>query len=79
MSTETVDIYIDGNFFWYSIGCEPGYFDVNCTQRCKYPTFGVQCQNICSCQEKLCNFSSGCKIINSFIGKATLFNLRYID
>uniref|UniRef100_A0A8W8JC96 Uncharacterized protein n=1 Tax=Magallana gigas TaxID=29159 RepID=A0A8W8JC96_MAGGI len=44
------------------ISCKPGYFDVNCSQRCFYPTYGVNCQGECSCQKKFCNFSSGCNM-----------------
>lgn len=44
------------------ISCKPGYFDVNCSQRCFYPTYGVNCQEECSCQKTFCDFSSGCNI-----------------
>lgn len=48
--------------FFYYIGCKPGYFDVNCSQKCIFPTYGVKCQERCSCQKEFCNFSSGCSI-----------------
>lgn len=37
-----------------------GYFGWNCSIRCHYPNYGVDCQEICDCYEDLCDISVGC-------------------
>lgn len=56
-------------FFVNFIGCKPGHFDVNCSQRCIYPTYGVKCRKFCSCEKKFCNFSSGCSTKKTTFGE----------
>lgn len=41
--------------------CEPGYFWINCTKICPYPTFGKSCAQTCSCTNTSCDFANGCK------------------
>nr|XP_022287203.1 platelet endothelial aggregation receptor 1-like [Crassostrea virginica] len=42
--------------------CGPGYFGPNCTLICPYPTYGDECQEICDCDNKTCDISTGCRI-----------------
>ncbi|XP_062570776.1 uncharacterized protein LOC134232813 [Saccostrea cucullata] len=40
--------------------CPVGYHNINCSERCKYPSFGEDCQGGCKCRENLCDFVLGC-------------------
>lgn len=60
-------LFKEMHFCW--IGCKPGHFDVNCSQRCIYPTYGVKCRNYCSCEKKFCNFSFGCSTRKTTLGE----------
>lgn len=52
----------DKPFFpFYIKECMPGYYDINCSKTCEYPSFGKRCLQKCSCEKDLCNFMSGCK------------------
>ena len=42
--------------------CGPGYSGPNCTLICTYPTYGDECQEICDCDNKTCDISTGCRI-----------------
>lgn len=48
-------------FNQYSLGCEMGYIGINCDVRCTFPFFGLDCQLICNCSEKNCDYANGCK------------------
>nr|XP_034330970.1 multiple epidermal growth factor-like domains protein 11 [Crassostrea gigas]XP_034330971.1 multiple epidermal growth factor-like domains protein 11 [Crassostrea gigas] len=41
--------------------CHTGFTGPNCTIKCRYPSFGNGCQNVCNCIETFCNRSTGCK------------------
>ncbi|XP_062577923.1 uncharacterized protein LOC134239796 [Saccostrea cucullata] len=56
------------------IRCRPGYFDLNCSKKCGYPTYGEQCQKICRCTRTQCNFSHGC-IVNFKVSDESSLNL----
>lgn len=53
---------IDYNFFFTE--CPLGYHSFNCSETCKFPTFGDDCQHICNCSKDLCSHNNGCKISN---------------
>ncbi|XP_048768805.2 uncharacterized protein LOC125675318 [Ostrea edulis] len=40
--------------------CDTGYYGPNCSLSCRYPNYGVDCQNECKCVQDLCNHISGC-------------------
>lgn len=40
--------------------CISGYIGENCRGKCAYPYYGVDCQGQCDCDEKRCDFSTGC-------------------
>ncbi|XP_061177504.1 multiple epidermal growth factor-like domains protein 10 [Saccostrea echinata] len=40
--------------------CSTGYFGLNCTDKCLYPSFGDNCQQHCSCDNTSCHFAKGC-------------------
>lgn len=41
--------------------CHGGFIWSDCTMKCRYPSFGIECQNKCNCNKTLCNPSTGCK------------------
>lgn len=41
--------------------CHPGYLGQNCSEICRYPTYGEECQKLCECEEeKYCDIATGC-------------------
>ncbi|XP_062605554.1 uncharacterized protein LOC134267349 [Saccostrea cucullata] len=42
------------------IECSPGYYGLNCTSVCQYPTYGRTCKFKCSCNEEFCDIAFGC-------------------
>lgn len=40
--------------------CLSGYYGSNCSNSCPYPSYGVDCQEECHCQEKVCDHVFGC-------------------
>lgn len=40
--------------------CTIGYFAKNCELRCPYPSYGEECQAICTCPKVTCDFVYGC-------------------
>nr|XP_022291182.1 cell death abnormality protein 1-like isoform X2 [Crassostrea virginica] len=41
--------------------CPEGFYGLNCSLKCRYPNYGIDCQKDCSqCGQELCNFISGC-------------------
>lgn len=45
------------------LACEDGYFGTNCALKCRYPTFGKQCQSLCTCDIQNCDYANGCTCI----------------
>nr|XP_034339186.1 cell death abnormality protein 1-like [Crassostrea gigas] len=43
-------------------GCEVGYYGYNCTDPCRYPSFGYRCQNVCNCTQDMCDHKTGCSL-----------------
>lgn len=41
--------------------CGPGYIDGLCDGKCRYPSFGIGCQDECWCEEYKCNPANGCQ------------------
>lgn len=50
------------NYFFNSdTVCHPGYLGQNCSEICRYPTYGEECQKLCECkEEKYCDIATGC-------------------
>ncbi|XP_078322194.1 uncharacterized protein LOC111110971 isoform X2 [Crassostrea virginica] len=44
--------------------CSPGYLGWNCSEKCPYPNYGRECQDECKCEERLCDFATGCYPLN---------------
>uniref|UniRef100_A0A8W8MFM2 TNFR-Cys domain-containing protein n=1 Tax=Magallana gigas TaxID=29159 RepID=A0A8W8MFM2_MAGGI len=40
--------------------CPVGYYRLNCSEQCIYPTYGGDCQSECKCSRDKCNFVTGC-------------------
>lgn len=40
--------------------CLDGFFGQECNTSCTYPTYGKNCQFICSCRMESCNVAMGC-------------------
>ncbi|XP_062582965.1 uncharacterized protein LOC134244730, partial [Saccostrea cucullata] len=54
--------------------CNIGYTGRNCEEKCPYPTYGEICQQLCECNESLCDISTGCKSnISSTVISSTSF------
>ncbi|XP_062585882.1 multiple epidermal growth factor-like domains protein 10 isoform X1 [Saccostrea cucullata] len=45
------------------VECLPGYFGINCSATCFFPSYGRHCQKLCNCSSELCDFSTGCFIL----------------
>ena len=43
------------------IACEIGFHGPDCVLPCGYPSFGKNCQSMCSCAKEFCDFVDGCK------------------
>ncbi|XP_078324062.1 uncharacterized protein LOC144622553 isoform X2 [Crassostrea virginica] len=41
--------------------CLPGYFGMNCSSQCPFPSFGVLCSDTCQCNATECNHVNGCQ------------------
>lgn len=44
----------------FFLECTIGYFAKNCELRCPYPSYGEECQAICTCPKVTCDFVYGC-------------------
>lgn len=42
------------------VECSAGYYWINCSKMCVYPTFGKKCSQHCECEKQVCNFERGC-------------------
>lgn len=42
------------------LGCPSGYYGSNCSNSCRYPSYGVECQEECHCLKKACDHVIGC-------------------
>ncbi|XP_052710872.1 uncharacterized protein LOC128185278 [Crassostrea angulata] len=40
--------------------CEPGYYGINCNNKCIFPSYGIRCQLECRCKKSICHHSTGC-------------------
>lgn len=40
--------------------CFPGYLGWNCSEQCRFPNYGRDCQEFCKCEEKFCDIATGC-------------------
>lgn len=40
--------------------CPIGYHRNHCSEKCIYPVYGEDCQNICECNKNFCDFAFGC-------------------
>lgn len=48
------------------LACEDGFVGQECITPCRYPTYGRNCQFICSCRMESCNVAIGCLQGNFF-------------
>lgn len=44
----------------FVLECPVGYYRLNCSEKCIFPTYGVDCQSQCKCFQDKCNFVTGC-------------------
>ncbi|XP_062581455.1 multiple epidermal growth factor-like domains protein 10 isoform X2 [Saccostrea cucullata] len=54
------------------IRCRSGFFGRYCTETCRYPNYGPDCQKECQCNEEECNARTGCITHTSISGKYNL-------
>lgn len=52
-------------FLFNIIDCVPGYIGINCSSKCPFPTYGINCQGICNCSDETCDISTGCNTVLS--------------
>ncbi|XP_078326236.1 uncharacterized protein LOC111105595 [Crassostrea virginica] len=43
-----------------STACSEGFIGGNCRYPCRYPSYGNLCQDLCKCQENICDHVLGC-------------------
>lgn len=48
-------------FHFFFLECHSGFIGLNCTSKCRYPSYGRACQNECNCNKIACNPSTGCE------------------
>lgn len=54
-------------------GCKEGFYTVGpFCMKCPYPLFGLECQDICKCDNETCSHVNGCIGTTSDSGKITL-------
>ena len=44
-----------------TVVCPPGYYGMNCSSQCPFPSFGVLCSDTCLCNVTECNHVNGCR------------------
>lgn len=42
------------------VDCPSGYYGPFCSEKCRYPNYGIKCQSECLCEEQHCNHITGC-------------------
>lgn len=52
--------------------CSPGYVGSDCTEQCRHPNYGTDCQGLCNCSKEFCDIATGC-----FSPKGILFALLF--
>lgn len=40
--------------------CDAGFIGKYCDTKCRYPTYGNDCQSLCDCNATLCDYAYGC-------------------
>ena len=43
------------------VACLPGYYGMNCSSQCPFPSFGVLCSDTCQCNATECHHGNGCR------------------
>lgn len=61
-------------FFELYVGCQVGFFGYNCTQPCRYPSFGDKCQRQCNCSQDICDHITGCTTIEGKYKNLVFYN-----
>lgn len=51
--------FISAHLFLF-LDCPSGYYGSNCSNSCRYPSYGVECQEKCQCAKKACDHVFGC-------------------
>lgn len=59
-AVHTVNISPAGAQVLVFVGCMAGFYGVNCTKTCRYPSYGTDCQQKCYCAEYQCYVIIGC-------------------
>ena len=40
-------------YIFFIPGCPPGYYEINCSRSCRFPNYGIRCQQECVCSKEL--------------------------
>lgn len=60
----TMQIILQSTYIHFSafafLGCPSGFYGSNCSNSCRYPNYGVGCQEECHCPTKVCHHVFGC-------------------
>uniref|UniRef100_A0A8W8JIS0 Uncharacterized protein n=1 Tax=Magallana gigas TaxID=29159 RepID=A0A8W8JIS0_MAGGI len=68
---------------FFLVDCPPGYLGRNWSDRCRYPSYGMECQKWCDCEERFCDIATDCYLPNvcssgyMFVGSDCTEQCRY--
>lgn len=51
-------LYLFNKFLF--VDCPLGYHSINCSESCRFPSFGKDCQGTCKCNPLFCDHVLGC-------------------
>ncbi|XP_062573296.1 multiple epidermal growth factor-like domains protein 10 [Saccostrea cucullata] len=68
-------------YFWdrnACVKCPTGYTDKNCSEKCRYPSYGEECQLECQCNETECDYITGCIDVSTVtnLDKTSMLNSK---
>lgn len=61
-------------FDLFEIACEPGYYGINCNNKCIFPSYGIRCQLECRCKQSICHHSTGCGLFGNLFRNANYYS-----
>ncbi|XP_061196049.1 cell death abnormality protein 1-like [Saccostrea echinata] len=63
---------------WIEKSCSDGYIGTYCELKCRFPSYGTDCQKYCRCSEEKCSHITGCHVCkDGYFGPDCLSPCRY--